>query len=258
MIYIINNKVLFNHNDCTLSSTLDSENFIKLQPITCLVFLEFLNNTSQKISRDELLENVWVGRGYTPSNASLNNSIVSIRKSYQVLTGDELHLVTVPKFGYEFFCDVIKMPDEVDSSATSSDILRPRDVPPNDGLLNKRYVFLLSFILLTGVVFFYAVFFASKPIGYSMKNIHKIMTHGSCTIFVYNESSKSRTNAKDFDNLLNDINCSDESELHSIFIDMNTQNDKYKFYTACTRDGSKPFSHCINHKTLISSKALIK
>ncbi|MEY7874975.1 winged helix-turn-helix domain-containing protein [Enterobacter roggenkampii] len=240
---IINGKVEFDSEEYLLKSVESAENYIKLQPITCLVFTELLARNGTIISREELLEHIWVGRGYSPSNASLNNNIAAIRKGYSTLTGEELFLITLPKQGYEFKCD-----------------LEIKQKPPHDLIINneykiknkliKNYFNVLGglFIFLVILLVYFFVFASQQP-EFKQKKNSKIQVFGSCTFYAYNYAGKiSATEKELFESFANERCFEKDSGQYDVFVDLNTRNLKYKSFTSCKKDFEGDYARCINYR----------
>lgn len=253
MIIIINELVKFNEDDFTLSMVDEPESYIKLQPITALVLSALIEKNNSIISREELLENVWVGRGYTPSNPSLNNSIASIRKSYQTLTDNELHLKTLPKIGYEFHCSIRKIKD-----SHSNEIVKNELTPTIRHVkyyINPARITFLLFMVIINLSWAYHIFSVEKPLKFNIKSYKKIDKVGGCDIYSYNASPNNDDYERKFKNNIDFKGCSNTiNNSIDVFIDLNTQGDKYKFYTWCIKRNNSTYEQCINYKISHTSR----
>ncbi|MDP5163574.1 winged helix-turn-helix domain-containing protein [Enterobacter ludwigii] len=240
---IINGKVEYDSEEYILKSIDSPENYIRLQPITCLVLTELLLRNGSVISREELLENIWVGRGYSPSNASLNNNIAAIRKSYSTLTGEELALITIPKQGYEFKCDL-------DVKQNPSPDLTLHDT--SQKIKNPKRIFYSALILLT-LAFIIALVYnfssSAQLTEFKQKKYSKIQSLGSCSFYGYNYSGVLTSAEKDVFTQFSNERCLEKnSGRQDVFVDLNTQNSKYNFLTACKKDLDGEYVRCINYR----------
>lgn len=256
MKVLVNDRVLFNSEDFTLTSTEHAENFIKLQPITSLVLCELLERNNTIISRDELLEVVWVGRGYTPSNASLNNSIALIRKSYFTLTGEELHLKTLPRQGYEFSCSltILETPSAGDESAPGPSV--PGALPvsaANHARWFSGIKLVIIFLLLCPAVFVSLFFIYGHHTDFVQKKYSKLDIMENCNVYGYNTTSRENVYHSAYESILANEICKGKT-LKDVFLDLNTQGNRLRFYTVCLKGVDGLYSQCINYRLSYSAK----
>ncbi|WP_320734341.1 winged helix-turn-helix domain-containing protein [Enterobacter kobei] len=246
---IINKKIEFDSEEYTFSLIDSPDNNIKLQPIACLVLSELLTRNGSVISREELLESVWIGRGYAPSNASLNNTIASIRKNYKLLTGDELGLETVPKQGYEFNCD-LEFPTYPSKKEEDTKLNIISNVGYYRYLSNSLQ---LITVIASIILFIIAIIFQSQtqPVEFKEKKYKQIESINGCDIYSYNSPGNIKMFEEKFFDVLVNSNCNtgNKDEKYDVFLDLNTQGERYIFYTACLKNAEDTYSKCINHKT---------
>ncbi|EQC1082472.1 winged helix-turn-helix domain-containing protein [Enterobacter roggenkampii] len=240
---IINGKVEFD-SEVYLMSLVDSpELYIKLQPITCLVLTELLSRNGTIISREELLEYIWVGRGYSPSNASLNNNIAAIRKSYLNLTGEELSLITLPKQGYEFKCDL-----DIKQDSSLDYVIKDESTKKNKSI--KKIFNSMVLLALALVVVLFILLSITQPFEFKPKKYSEIHSLGSCFFYVYNFSGTITEADKIVSEQFANEKCFEKNAIsRDVFVDLNTQNTKYTFITACKKDMDGVYTTCANYKT---------
>lgn len=237
---IINEKVEFDSEEYILSLVDSPEINIKLQPITCLVLTELLSRNGTIISREELLDYIWVGRGYSPSNASLNNNIAAIRKGYLNLTGEELSLITLPKQGYEFKCDL-----EIKQKSSLDYLIKDESAKKNK-LIKKIFI---SITFLTLVIALLTFLFITQSFEFKQKKYSEVHSSGSCVFYGYNYSGKITEADKVVSKHLENERCFEEKSIpRDFFIDLNTRNMKYTFITACKKDTEGVYTNCTNYK----------
>jgi len=253
MNIIINNQVVFNQDEFTLTLVRQPESYIKLQPITSLVLSELLEKSNNTISREELLENIWVGRGYAPSNASLNNSIAAIRKSYYTLTNDELHLKTIPKVGYEFYCD--KYIDNNNENEIPDVLGNKKESHYNPSAYSYT---IINFLSLFSLVFL-SLYFYFESVGFNKfksKTYSEIEKIGICNIYGYNSFAPKTTF---YNNIKKDLNLDEcygakDGSAVDIYLDFNTQGGRYIFYTTCKNKKGEDLEQCMNYKISHSTR----
>ncbi|CAI0979983.1 winged helix-turn-helix domain-containing protein [Serratia entomophila] len=101
MKYIINSKIVFSVDEGTLSVYESAETPVKLSKPACRLLLELIKKNNHSVSRDELLQRVWINYSPTASNAGLNNYIREIRKALLSIGMDNNIIVTIPKLGFK-------------------------------------------------------------------------------------------------------------------------------------------------------------
>ncbi|CAI2142869.1 Transcriptional regulatory protein, C terminal [Serratia fonticola] len=105
MIYVINNKIYFNHAENMVWS--DEVNQIIIPRFSSEILALFLANNDKALSRDFMLTEVWEARALNGSNNNLNNYVSILRRKLSLLGGDNL-IITIPKYGFSFTADSIE------------------------------------------------------------------------------------------------------------------------------------------------------
>lgn len=136
MKYTINLTVVFDPEQRTLALNNNNQTAIELSKPSCRVLSEFIKNNKVNLSRDALLKNAWEDYGFPPSNASLNNCISELRKSFVSLGIEKPVIITLPRVGFRMEADIHPTPkDKTEISvektvAAESDILLPIEEEP--------------------------------------------------------------------------------------------------------------------------------
>ncbi|WP_419235993.1 winged helix-turn-helix domain-containing protein [Serratia fonticola] len=116
MKYTINLIVVFDPEHRTLALNNNNQTAIELSKPSCRVLNEFIKNSGDNLSRDSLLKNAWEDYGFPPSNASLNNCISVLRKSFVSLGIEKPIIITLPRVGFKMEADIHPTPkQEVDA-----------------------------------------------------------------------------------------------------------------------------------------------
>lgn len=110
MKYTINLIVVFDPEHRTLALNNNNQMTIELSKPSCRVLNEFIKNNGVNLSREMLLKNAWEDYGLTPSNASLNNYISELRKSFIGLGIDKPVIITLPRMGFRMEADIHPAP----------------------------------------------------------------------------------------------------------------------------------------------------
>lgn len=112
MKYTINLIVVFDPENRTLALNNNNQTAIELSKPSCRVLNEFIRNSGENLSRDSLLKNAWEDYGFPPSNASLNNCISDLRKSFVSLGIEKPIIITLPKVGFRMEADIHPAPKQ--------------------------------------------------------------------------------------------------------------------------------------------------
>ncbi|HGE8335564.1 TPA: transcriptional regulator [Serratia marcescens] len=101
MIFIINEDILFNEDEGTLSHLDNAGNKIVLLKPTSRLLSLFIRNNDKLLLRERLLNDVWVEHGLKASNNNLNNYVSGLRKSLAQFGVEDI-IVTYPRQGFKF------------------------------------------------------------------------------------------------------------------------------------------------------------
>jgi len=97
MIYIINDIITFNSDDCTLSH-IPTQESLSLSISSGRLFEQLLNSGGEILARDTLLTEVWDKYGLRGSNSNLNQYLSIVRRALAAF-GCENLIITIPKIG---------------------------------------------------------------------------------------------------------------------------------------------------------------
>lgn len=119
MIYIIDDQVTYNSDDCTLSH-LPTQETLSLSISSGRLFEQLLNSEGEILSRDTLLTEVWDKYGLRGSNSNLNQYLSILRRALAAY-GCENLIITIPKIGIRLNTE-IKIARETVPATQVSDI----------------------------------------------------------------------------------------------------------------------------------------
>ncbi|SHI14988.1 DNA-binding winged helix-turn-helix (wHTH) domain-containing protein [Pantoea sesami] len=228
-MYIINETVIFDPDNKALY--LKSEDAIEIKiPLTaCYLMIYLIKNAGSVVERSELLENVWDKRGYTSSNASLNNNISILRKSYTELTGLELGLETIPKVGF-------KLNAKVSLASPVNKMINRRSA-------NKKPILLFFCLLLSFLYTGYITLLQNKG-SLKPKEVTFIKKIKSCTIYSYDvkEENLIALNIKYVEDRCN-------GNKMDVFLHKDDSLKDFHLYTFCETSGNT-YKSCNNEKTI--------
>lgn len=101
MIFIINDKIVYNENKGEIMIADNEGSIIPLLKPTCRLLSILVRNNKVLISRERLLNEVWGDYGLKASNNNLNNYISMLRKAFASLGEDNI-VITQPRLGFRF------------------------------------------------------------------------------------------------------------------------------------------------------------
>lgn len=97
MIYIIDNNITYNSDDCTLFH-IPTQESLSLSISSGRLFEQLLNSEGEILARDTLLTEVWDKYGLRGSNSNLNQYLSILRRALAAY-GCENLIITIPKMG---------------------------------------------------------------------------------------------------------------------------------------------------------------
>ncbi|MFE0587297.1 winged helix-turn-helix domain-containing protein [Pantoea vagans] len=175
MIYIIDDQVTYNSDDCTLSH-IPTQDTLSLSISSGRLFEQLLNSQGEILARETLLTEVWDKYGLRGSNSNLNQYLSILRRALAAY-GCENLIITIPKIGIRLNTDIKiehkhspavvvgklqadEMPEEnVDSSQDSHSLSSDRVISHKSvkkSFFNFRQVIVaLIILMLLGGAFWY-------------------------------------------------------------------------------------------------------
>ncbi len=104
---------------CDLQQTLTSdEKIVQLEPMVVELLSYFCHNSGRIISRDELVEKVWLGRTITDN--AVNRVVTKLRKALQDNPKQPKFIATFPKKGYKFIAEPLALKQGLENSIESN------------------------------------------------------------------------------------------------------------------------------------------
>ncbi|NYS31960.1 transcriptional regulator [Pantoea sp. WMus005] len=197
MIYIIDEQITYNSDDCTLSH-LPTQETLSLSISSGRLFEQLLNSDGEILSRDTLLTEVWDKYGLRGSNSNLNQYLSILRRALAAY-GCENLIITIPKIGIRLNTDIkieresspafVATPVQVDDmpaeqvvSVAEGQIVQPapviaEPVVEKSALILRQALFALIMLVLLGSAFWY--FTARQPAEKSA-SMNNIKLEGGC------------------------------------------------------------------------------
>ncbi|AVF36114.1 winged helix-turn-helix domain-containing protein [Rahnella sikkimica] len=100
MIYLIENEIVFNPEDNSLSLLSDAESKAVVSNPARRILLLLIEQHGIVVHRETFFKKVWDDYGLTASNNNLNHCISKLRKVISLLGYSDEFIVTVPKVGF--------------------------------------------------------------------------------------------------------------------------------------------------------------
>lgn len=141
MYYRINNLVNFRPKDGAIWSGVEEEStVITLTVTTSRLFAYLLDRQGEVITREDILDTVWMAHGLRSSNNSLNKYIADLRKVLTTLAITAEVIVTVPKVGFMISRDIDVQKEEmdIDDDSSSEGAAAHPEAPHYSGISVKR------------------------------------------------------------------------------------------------------------------------
>ncbi|EPN2807088.1 winged helix-turn-helix domain-containing protein [Serratia marcescens] len=124
MLFLINDSILYNENEGTISSLGAKATPIKLLNPTRRMLSIFVRNNQILISRSKIMNDVWSEYGLVASNNNLNNYISILRRTLDSF-GAEGIIVTQPRIGFRF-------------TAKKVEVKKSSDIDDNTNIFNTH------------------------------------------------------------------------------------------------------------------------
>jgi len=130
MTYLIENEIVFNPEDNSLSLLRDSESKVTVSNPARRILLLLIEQQGIVVLRETFFKKVWDDYGLTASNNNLNHCISKLRKVISTLGYDNELITTVPKAGFIISKGVI-------IESISGDYLIPKEIQTSDDAISK-------------------------------------------------------------------------------------------------------------------------
>ncbi|HGM5336605.1 TPA: transcriptional regulator [Serratia marcescens] len=242
MIFHINNNVLYDEEENTLSHIDNAATkIVLLRPSARLLSL-FIRNNNILLMRDRLLNDVWVEHGLKASNNNLNNYVSGLRKSLAQF-GEETIIVTYPRQGFKFTADTIheindnkEKKDKIDNSEGTTEVIAPGNLQRgNNG--EKRTFKHLVMAFFACLVPFAAIVLYQNAIRI---NMYSLGEYERCQIYSMNSGIGNLSHIRQFIQRAG-FNCQSRANVYyyDSIRDETSQKGK-ELLTFCPQEGSAP------------------
>lgn len=207
MYYRINNLVNFRPKDGAIWSGVEEEStVITLTVTTSRLFTYLLERQGEVITREDILDTVWMTHGLRPSNNSLNKYIADLRKVLSTLAITAEVIVTVPRVGFMISRDIDVQKEDmgIDDNSSAEDTARLPNITHYSDLsiggwfTKRKVIVLIAGIMILGGL---PVFLSGKILGFNLYKNPQSQTFllgkvDGCDILTFAQSSSEMTPVK--------------------------------------------------------------
>lgn len=179
MIFIINEDILFNEDEGTLSHIDNVDNKIVLLKPTSRLLSLFIRNNDKLLLRERLLNEVWVEHGLKASNNNLNNYISGLRKVLAQFGVEEI-IITYPRQGFKFSAKYIHEKNDTSKEYKTETEVSSTSPPVSNQLDMRRSLRRLIMVLATCLVPFAMIVLYQNS---TRINIYPLGSDENCHIY---------------------------------------------------------------------------
>ncbi|KII68161.1 hypothetical protein RF11_03733 [Thelohanellus kitauei] len=232
--YIINNSAVFDDIDGSLYILGDESNPKKIPNAAVRLLKIFVDNTGEVLSKEHIINEVWVKYGFSNSGNNLYHYTSLLRKELSQ-HGVEDSIITVPKVGFKFLPKQLIVNDiELPPDAIKSEFTKKID---RWKIQKKFYIIIQIFIIVTIVI---SLYFFTFGLDRYNRHLKPIIGINKCNLY----SLSLKTRLLNNDALIEDIyqygiDCSKRMQLfyskskgyslmYSCYVD-----EKYTFKKSC-------------------------
>ena len=137
MNYLIENQIIFNAEDNSLSLRGDSESKIAVSNPARRILLLLIEQQGMVVDRETFFKKVWDDYGLTASNNNLNHCISKLRKVMVTLGYLNEFIVTVPKVGFTIRKEIVIEPCISDETVPTPEV-RQKTAPYIDEIITAE------------------------------------------------------------------------------------------------------------------------
>lgn len=264
MKYIINKTVVFDSNELTLYLYENMQIVARLTKPATRLLLTLIQNSGVSVSRDTLLENVWLTYGFTASNAGLNNYISELRKAFSSLGYNHELIITIPKLGFRFESEIdiedsavisskSKPAEEEETvSAISEDaalktvLVKPNGRETTSSSHRKVYSFL------AGITFVILCIFLFKKISNDNYISHKIAKIDNCNVYIIGRDFQKNDVLSKVNAVLKreNVDCTNlQSDVFYLEDRIDERTVRADLISVCSKSDNERYDTCFNIKS---------
>lgn len=249
--YIIDNQLVYNAEDRSLSRVGDELAYVVLTHIAGRLLTLLLESRGEIVLRDIILQRVWDDYGLASSNNNLNHYISNSRKQFSSLGLEKTFIITEPKRGFRLNADVTieeqvidggslppvmseiiaKGPEKAHAEIEGSLPIKPTEIKPRRLLMLKKWVTVMMVCILSTLIG-YRFIMEDSTIHRHIRGIQYVLNEGSCPVYT-TERNLSAEHAQNDRTILakilrkSNISCADNDIIIAYFAGV-FENERYE------------------------------
>lgn len=200
--YMIENQLIYNVEDRSLSRVGDELAYVVLTHIAGRLLTLLLESRGEVVLRDTLLQRVWDDYGLASSNNNLNHYISNLRKQFSALGLEKIIIITEPKRGFRLNTEVTieeqviegdnlkpvisktiaKSPEEFHVETKGFLPIKTKKIKPYRLIMLKKWVAVVMVCMFT-IVIGYHFIMRDSTIHHNIRGIQYVLNEGSCPIY---------------------------------------------------------------------------
>lgn len=207
------------------------------------LLLYLLQHRNTLVSRESILEQVFIKNGARPTHANLNQYISFLRKAIHQTGYEDDIIITVPRMGFRVKeCHSLPPPGQV--SLQNKEITEPKPVIriKSNYLYKKTFLVIAVSAALLASIFF----FATRATETSNRSLEVTFTYQQCRAYFIDYQNSIAGNVpkerRMFDDIKRKLDCASPKDIYFYIHENDGAALKWRFYSICEK--SSGYYHC--------------
>ena len=228
MIFIINNKIIYDQENHTLKNSDDPSRFFNLTLPVSLCLSLLIKNKGEIVSHNDFIAEVWQSRGMHTNVSTLYQNISLLRKSFRTVGYEENIINTFSKKGFSIIADIepfettkehAEQTQQTQQTQQNANANQPQEYQPETEDTSVQETFSVhlfkskkTYLFIMTVIFYFIIlslFSYKKTSQFSFKKYTEITTINSLCHIMRNDAHESNDIFFDFLKT-NTLSCSSE------------------------------------------------
>jgi DNA-binding winged helix-turn-helix (wHTH) protein len=244
IIYI--DETLFLDTDKGYIKNITTNLYTEINGTAANLMLYLLQQRNTLVSRESILENVFIKNGARPTHANLNQYISFLRKAIHQTGYEDDVIITVPRMGFRIKeCHALP-PAAPEASPQRQEIAQARSVTrtKNNYLSKKTFLF---FVIAACVALLASIIILCIEEADTRNNALEItFTYEQCRVYFIDYQNSNTSNSpkerKIFDDIKRELNCASPKDIYFYTHENDDIALKWRFYSICEK--SSGYYHC--------------
>jgi DNA-binding winged helix-turn-helix (wHTH) protein len=210
------------------------------------LLLYLLQQRNTLVSRESILENVFIKNGARPTHANLNQYISFLRKAIHQTGYEDDIIITVPRMGFRIKeCHALPPPEQASPRYLELAETKPA-IRIKKNHLSKK-VFLFFVIVVSTTTLLASIFFLSTGETENRNNSLEVtFTYQQCRAYFIDYQNSIAGNVpkerKMFDDIKRELDCASPKDIYFYIHENDEIALKWRFYSICEK--SSGYYHC--------------